>query len=74
VADLMCGSATTLVVAARLGRRFVGGDVSPVAIEVARQRLEAEAIGYRFARASSAASLRAAHMPLADARPLPARS
>ena len=33
VADLMCGSGTTLVVAARLGRRFVGGDTSDVAIE-----------------------------------------
>ena len=39
VADLMCGSGTTLVVAARLGRRFVGGDRSDVAVKTARRRL-----------------------------------
>lgn len=39
VADLMCGSGTTLVAAAHLGRRFVGGDRSPLAIEVASRRL-----------------------------------
>jgi site-specific DNA-methyltransferase (adenine-specific) len=40
VADLMCGSGTTLVAAARLGRAFVGGDRSPTAIEITRARLE----------------------------------
>lgn len=40
VADLMCGSGTTLVVAARLGRRFVGGDRGELALEVTRQRLD----------------------------------
>jgi site-specific DNA-methyltransferase (adenine-specific) len=44
VADLMCGSGTTLVAAARLGRRFVGADRSPAAIEVTSRRLEAEGI------------------------------
>ena len=39
VADLMCGSGTTLVAAARLGRRFVGGDRSPVAIATTKRRL-----------------------------------
>ena len=39
VCDPMCGSGTTLVVAARLGRRFVGGDASPRAIEVTSRRL-----------------------------------
>jgi site-specific DNA-methyltransferase (adenine-specific) len=39
VADLMCGSGTTLVAAARLGRRFIGGDRSPLAIEVTSRRL-----------------------------------
>lgn len=39
VCDPMCGSGTTLVVAARLGRRFVGGDASPRAIEVTGRRL-----------------------------------
>ncbi len=48
VADLMCGSGTTLVVAARLGRRFVGGDASAVAIEIARGRLDAAGASYRF--------------------------
>jgi site-specific DNA-methyltransferase (adenine-specific) len=39
VADLMCGSGTTLVAAARLGRRFVGGDRSSLAIETTSRRL-----------------------------------
>jgi site-specific DNA-methyltransferase (adenine-specific) len=46
VADLMCGSGTTLVVAARLGRRFVGGDKSDVAIETTRRRLDAAGVAY----------------------------
>lgn len=43
VLDPMCGSGTTLVVAARLGRRFVGIDQSRVAFEVARKRIAAGA-------------------------------
>lgn len=39
VADLMCGSGTTAAVAARLGRRFVAGDESDLAIAVAEKRL-----------------------------------
>lgn len=39
VLDPMCGSGTTLAVAERLGRRWVGIDESPVAHEVARERL-----------------------------------
>jgi site-specific DNA-methyltransferase (adenine-specific) len=46
VADLMCGSGTTLAVAARLGRRFVGGDRSPLAIEVASKRLAAQGVSF----------------------------
>ena len=42
VADLMCGSGTTLVAAARLGRRFVGGDRSELAFTTAKARLERE--------------------------------
>jgi DNA modification methylase len=42
VADLFCGSGTTLAVAARLGRRFVGCDVSPAAIHATRKRLLAQ--------------------------------
>jgi site-specific DNA-methyltransferase (adenine-specific) len=41
VLDPYAGSATTLAVAARLGRRAVGIDESPVAIRVARERLAA---------------------------------
>lgn len=48
VADLMCGSGTTLVVAAKLGRRFVGGDASPLAIETTRRRLDRNGIAYRM--------------------------
>ncbi len=39
VLDPMCGSGTTLVVARRLGRRWLGVDSSPLAIDVARARL-----------------------------------
>jgi site-specific DNA-methyltransferase (adenine-specific) len=39
VLDPMCGSGTTLAVAARLKRRFVGIDRSPLACRIARQRL-----------------------------------
>jgi len=39
VCDPTCGSGTTLAVAARLGRRFLGCDSSPLAIEVASRRL-----------------------------------
>jgi site-specific DNA-methyltransferase (adenine-specific) len=41
VLDPMCGSGTTLTVAERLGRRWVGIDQSPVACRVARARLAA---------------------------------
>lgn len=40
VGDFFCGSGTTLAVAARLGRRAIGCDVSPLAIETTRARLE----------------------------------
>jgi site-specific DNA-methyltransferase (adenine-specific) len=40
VLDPMCGSGTTLAVAERLGRRWVGIDQSPLAHEVASARLE----------------------------------
>jgi len=40
VLDPFCGSGTTLVAAALLGRRAVGIDVSEDAVEIARQRLE----------------------------------
>jgi site-specific DNA-methyltransferase (adenine-specific) len=39
VLDPMCGSGTTLTVASRLGRRWVGIDQSPVAFDVAAKRL-----------------------------------
>jgi site-specific DNA-methyltransferase (adenine-specific) len=42
VVDPYAGSGTTLAVAARLGRRFVGIDQSAVAIEVASRRLAAQ--------------------------------
>jgi site-specific DNA-methyltransferase (adenine-specific) len=47
VADLMCGSGTTLVVAARLGRSFVGGDSSRVALETTKKRLEKAGIRFQ---------------------------
>lgn len=50
VADLMCGSGTTLVVAAKLGRRFIGGDASPLAIDITSERLGREGIAYTSRR------------------------
>jgi site-specific DNA-methyltransferase (adenine-specific) len=46
VADLMCGSGTTLVAASRLGRSFVGGDRSPLAIHTTEERLRREGIEF----------------------------
>ena len=40
VADFFCGSGTTLLAACSIGRRFLGCDISPEAIEIARQRLD----------------------------------
>lgn len=40
VADLCCGSGTTLAVAHKLGRRWVGCDIGEKAIEVSQKRLE----------------------------------
>jgi site-specific DNA-methyltransferase (adenine-specific) len=56
VADLMCGSGTTLVAAASLGRRFVGGDASPLAVETAERRLRTRCIPFER-RALESASL-----------------
>jgi len=39
VADFFCGSGTTLTVAQRLGRKWIGCDSSQLAISVAKQRL-----------------------------------
>lgn len=39
VADFFCGSGTTLAVAEKLGRRWVGGDLGRFAIHTARKRL-----------------------------------
>lgn len=39
VADFFCGSGTTLAVAEKLGRRWVGSDLSKFAIQVTRKRL-----------------------------------
>jgi site-specific DNA-methyltransferase (adenine-specific) len=46
VLDPFCGSGTTLVAAAKLGRSFVGCDVGELALETSAQRLDAE--GIRF--------------------------
>ena len=39
VADFFCGSGTTLAVAEKLGRKWVGSDLSKYAIQVTRKRL-----------------------------------
>jgi len=40
VADFFCGSGTTLVVAQRLNRKWIGIDLSPAAIKLAEERLK----------------------------------
>ncbi len=54
VLDPFCGSGTTLVAAARLGRPFAGCDVGELAIETTLRRLEAE--GATFERRVHGAS------------------
>lgn len=44
VADFFCGSGTALVVAARLGRRWIGCDIAPEAIRVTLARLEKQQV------------------------------
>jgi adenine-specific DNA-methyltransferase len=39
VADFFCGSGTTLAVAEKLGRRWIGSDLSKYALQVTRKRL-----------------------------------
>ncbi|MGH2703737.1 MAG: DNA methyltransferase [Actinomycetota bacterium] len=41
--DPFCGSGTTGVVAHRLARRFVGIDLNPEYVEMARRRIEQDA-------------------------------
>lgn len=52
VCDPMCGSGTTLVVASKLGRRFVGSDRSPMAIEIASARLRAAGVSFDTAKST----------------------
>ena len=46
VLDPFCGSGTTALVAARLGRRFVTIDASPIAIETTKKRLAAARVAF----------------------------
>ena len=49
VLDCYAGSGSTLLEAARLGRRFIGMDNSPAACEVIEKRLKAKRIKWQFA-------------------------
>jgi site-specific DNA-methyltransferase (adenine-specific) len=46
VVDAFCGSGTTLVAAAKLGRRFAGSDIGELAIDTSARRLESEGIAF----------------------------
>ncbi|APS00895.1 hypothetical protein BCY86_04745 [Pajaroellobacter abortibovis] len=48
IIDPFCGSGTTLYVAARLGRSFVGCDSSPIAIDTVCQRLRNAGISFKL--------------------------
>ncbi len=50
VADFFCGSGTSLAVAARMGRRWIGCDASAQAIEIASTRLREAGIEHRAIR------------------------
>jgi site-specific DNA-methyltransferase (adenine-specific) len=70
VCDPMCGSGTTLVAAAKLGRRFVGGDASPIAISVASERLATNDLEFKWLASpeGTEASRPAAVMPRSGRR------
>jgi site-specific DNA-methyltransferase (adenine-specific) len=52
VIDPFCGSGTTLVAAAALGRRFVGCDVGELAIATTARRLKGESVAFATRRAT----------------------
>jgi site-specific DNA-methyltransferase (adenine-specific) len=54
VVDPFCGSGTTLVAAAGLGRTFVGCDIGELAIETTSSRLAAEGVAFEQRLASAA--------------------
>lgn len=63
VADLMCGSGTTLVSAAQNGRRFLGIDSSPHALSSARKRLGDAAVQVAAPLSAVSAMVDAGVMP-----------
>ena len=54
VVDPFCGSGTTLVAAAKLGRSFVGCDVGDLAIETAAARLRTQGAAFELRLPSEA--------------------
>jgi DNA modification methylase len=69
VADLFVGSGTTLAVAEKLGRRWVGCDVGPIAIHTTRKRL----LGLRAEAVERAEDARPAFEILGEATLGPSR-
>jgi site-specific DNA-methyltransferase (adenine-specific) len=69
VADFCGGSGTTAAAAQRLGRRWISCDVAPLAVRIARERLEAE-----IARERSAVEIAPSGLAAGSVRPAAAPS
>jgi len=65
VADFFCGCGTTIAVAQRLGRRWIGIDISPTAIKVIKDRFKKglEGTGGRVARITEGIDYTVVGMP-----------
>lgn len=68
VVDPMCGSGTTLLAAARLGRAFVGNDLGALAVSISTQRLRGAGVAFEGPAETAETPPGAATPPEGDAR------